>query len=145
VISSETEVVLSPIAEGLFIQEDNGVVRLLASRCVSCESLTFPTQPTCPRCFAVEVKTVPLSSRGRLWSWTVQSFRPTSPPYEGPAEFEPFGVGYLEIDGLCVEGRLDLPPDGQPQIGASMETYAARFEGAVPALTYAFRSSGGDA
>jgi uncharacterized OB-fold protein len=143
-MSSETEVALSPIADRLFLLDEKGVVRLLASRCLSCGSLTFPVQPTCARCFSVDVDTVPLSSRGRLWSWTVQTFRPPSPPYEGPAEFEPFGVGYLEIDGLCVEGRLDLPRDGQPRIGAAMETYAARFDGAVPALTYAFRSVGGD-
>ena len=26
---------------------------------------------------------------------TVQGFRPKSPPYEGPVEFEPYPVGYV--------------------------------------------------
>ena len=49
-----------------------------------------------------------LARRGTLWTWTVQRFRPKSPPYAGrPEEFEPYGVGYVELPGeVRVEARL---------------------------------------
>ena len=51
-----------------------------------------------------------LKRRGTLWSFTSQSFRPPSPPYDGNDDartFEPYLVGYVELDGeLLVEGRL---------------------------------------
>jgi hypothetical protein len=34
---------------------------------------------------------------GPLWTYTVQSFPPKSPPYTGA--FEPYGVGYVERAG----------------------------------------------
>ena len=50
---------------------------------------------------------VALPTRGTLWSFTVQRFRPKSPPYAGPEEFEPYAVGYVELgDTIIVESRL---------------------------------------
>jgi uncharacterized OB-fold protein len=46
-----------------------------------------------------------LPRRGTLWSWTVQRSRP-KPPYQGPDEFEPFAVGYIDLGPLRVEARL---------------------------------------
>jgi len=42
---------------------------------------------------------VPLSRKGKLWSWTVQRFRP-KPPYDGrgdEGDFTPYAVGYIEL------------------------------------------------
>jgi hypothetical protein len=51
---------------------------------------------------------VPLKRCGTIWSWTVQRFAPKSPPYAGPAPFEPFALGYVELaDELIVETRFD--------------------------------------
>ena len=36
-------------------------------------------------------------AKARLWSWTVQRFRPKSPPYAGPVAFEPYAVGYVDL------------------------------------------------
>jgi uncharacterized OB-fold protein len=48
-----------------------------------------------------------LPPRGTLWSFTVQRFRPKTPPYAGPEAFEPYAVGYVELPGaLIVESRL---------------------------------------
>ena len=38
-------------------------------------------------------------AQGTLWTWTVQGFRPKSPPYEGTDEFVPYPVGYVELAG----------------------------------------------
>ena len=49
-----------------------------------------------------------LSSHGTIWSWTVQRFAPKSPPYAGPADFEPFALGYVELaEQVIVESRFD--------------------------------------
>jgi uncharacterized OB-fold protein len=83
-----------------------------------------------------------LSRQGTLWTWTVQGFRPKSPPYTGPVDFEPFPVGYVELPGeVKVETRLvDVTPS-ELRIGMPMELAIVPFEqesgGAV--LTFAFR------
>ena len=54
-----------------------------------------------------------LAREGTLWTWTVQGFRPKSPPYEGPVEFEPYPVGYVELPGeVKVETRAGGCPTG---------------------------------
>lgn len=51
---------------------------------------------------------VALARHGTIWSWTVQRFPPKSPPYKGPAAFEPFALGYVELPGQAiVETRFD--------------------------------------
>lgn len=87
-----------------------------------------------------------LGRTGRLWSWTVQRFRPKTPPYAGPPEteaFEPYAVGYVEIPGeLIVEGRLVVDDFARLRLGLEMEAMAEPFavapDGKVT-MTYAFR------
>jgi uncharacterized protein len=55
-----------------------------------------------------------LPQRGQLWSFTVQRFRPKSPPYAGPEAFEPYAVGYIDLGALIVESRLT---------GAALDAY----------------------
>lgn len=50
---------------------------------------------------------VPLQREGTLWSYTVQRFRPKSPPYSGPEAFRPWAIGYVELPGeTIVEARI---------------------------------------
>ena len=53
----------------------------------------LPSQASCPRCTGTDVSERLLAREGTLWTWTVQGFRPKSPPYAGPAEFEPYPSG----------------------------------------------------
>lgn len=49
----------------------------------------------------------PLRRDGRLWSYTIQRFRPRTPPYEEPEKFAPWALGYVEmVEELIVEARL---------------------------------------
>ena len=42
-----------------------------------------------------------------MWSYTIQRFRPKSPPYEGPEDFRPWALGYVALPGeTIVEARL---------------------------------------
>ena len=75
-----------------------------------------------------------LARRGTLWSWTIQRFRPKSPPYTGPEEFEPYGVGYVELPGeVRVEARLTEADPDKLRIGMEMELTL------LPGTTFAFR------
>jgi len=90
-----------PIASNLIEQTADGL-RLIASRDRSSGRIVFPSVEDSDR-----FDRMLLPPRGRLWSWTVQRFRPKSPPYAGPEAFEPYAVGYVELDGaLIVEARL---------------------------------------
>ena len=134
-----------PVAEGLFTWPDDEP-RLIGSRCEACGVVTFPEQDSCPACTSTDVARYLLSRTGTLWTWTVQGFRPKSPPYEGPLEFEPYPVGYVELRGeVKVETLLvDAPPE-QLRIGMEMELTIVPFASSVsdePMVTYAFRPVG---
>ena len=94
--------------------------RLIAGRRSGDSLLAFPL-PRDGHC-----ERVTLSSRGILWSWTVQRFRPKSPPDRASqgATFRPYCVGYVEFpEGVIVEGRIDVSPDAASlRIGQTMET-----------------------
>ncbi|AYF75472.1 DNA-binding protein [Nocardia yunnanensis] len=83
-------------------------IALRGSRCARCGETDFPPQAACRRCGATETHTVRLPDRGVLWSWTIQRFPPPSPPYvPRSGEFEPFGLGYVELPGeVIVEALL---------------------------------------
>jgi uncharacterized OB-fold protein len=107
---------------------------LLGSECRECGTVTFPRQSACPRCTSTDVTERRLARRGTLWSWTIQRFRPKSPPYTGPEAFEPYGVGYVELPGeVRVEARLTESDPAKLEIGMEMELTL------VPDAPFAFK------
>lgn len=137
-----------PVAEGLFTETDAGPC-LIGSRCGACGTVTFPSQRGCPRCGADAMAETTLSRRGRLFTFTTQGFLPKW-PYSGPgseADYEPFGVGYLELPEVIVEGRLTEADPARLAIGMEMEVVIVPF-GTDPdgteVLTYAFAPVGGE-
>ncbi|WP_371741564.1 Zn-ribbon domain-containing OB-fold protein [Novosphingobium sp. 9U] len=88
------------IAEGLFTDETPA--RLIGGKDRETGRIVFPCPSTATH------DPVPLSREGKLWSYTVQRFRPKSPPYAGPEAFAPWVVAYVELPGeVIVEARLD--------------------------------------
>lgn len=135
----------TPIAEGLFTWPSDQPA-LIGASCGRCGTTTFPAQAACPRCTAEDMQEQPLPREGTLWSFTVQGFRPKSPPYEGPAEFRPFGVGYVELPGqVIVESVLTVDDPTALEIGMPMELVVVPFPtdgGGDPerqVVTFAFR------
>lgn len=91
-----------PLADGVVTQE--AAPRLIGGRHKVSGRIVFPMPQGGE---GVDYEPHPLSSTGTLWSWTVQRFRPKSPPYIGPEAFEPFALGYVELPGeVIVESRL---------------------------------------
>lgn len=116
--------------------------RLIGSECAQCGTVTFPRQRSCPRCTSEDVQARELATRGELWSWTVQCFAPKAPPYlpGGVEEFEPYGVGYIELPGeVRVEARLTESDPDRLRIGLPMELTLIPVPGAPDKLTFAFR------
>jgi uncharacterized OB-fold protein len=132
---------LSPITAGLFTWPSEAP-QLISSKCANCGTVAFPAQASCARCTSTDVAEHLLARTGTLWTWTVQGFRPKSPPYDGPAEFTPFPLGYVELPGeVKVETRLvDVQVAGL-RIGMPMELAIVAFEteSRGPVLTFAFR------
>lgn len=129
------------VADGLF-NVDGDSVTLIAARCVDCDATLFPTQPSCPRCTGERMQPQLLPDRGTLWSYTIQRFRP-KPPYDGPEDFEPYGVGYVRLgERVLVEGRLTENNPARLRIGQAMKVvtdrYTSNAEGA-PVVTFAFQ------
>jgi len=111
------------IAEGLFTWPSDNPA-LLGSRCQVCGIAEFPQKLSCPACGSQDVKVEALPRRGKLWSWTIQSFMPKKPYHtdETPETFKPYGVGYIELPGaVCVESRLAENTADKLKIGMEME------------------------
>jgi uncharacterized protein len=82
----------------------DGVPRLIGARCTACDTHVFPRQAGCPGCGAPTTE-VALPTSGTLWSWTVQRIEP-KPPYQAPAQWQPFALGYVDLGPLRVESPL---------------------------------------
>jgi uncharacterized protein len=131
---------LRPVADGV-IAGTPEAPRLIGSRCRSCGVVAFPRQDSCQACMSLDVDEHLLAREGSLWTWTIQCFPPKSPPYAGSAdEFEPYGVGYVELGGeVRVEGRLTEADPERLAIGMEMEVTLVPAPGRADAVTFAFR------
>ena len=130
-----------PIAPNLFEFSEDGA-RLIGSRCVTCGEVRFPANAFCPQCCTETTESIPLSQRGKLFSFTVQRFRPP-PPYRGPEQFEPYGVGMIELpEGLRVTAVLADQDPGSLSVGMEMELIITKLfedENGQDVLGYKFR------
>ncbi|MDI1296801.1 MAG: OB-fold domain-containing protein [bacterium] len=104
------------IADGLFTP--GAQTCLIGGRDRDTGRIVFPCPANDPRFEAIT-----LPRQGRIWSWTIQRFRPKTPPYIGPEAFEPFAIGYVELpDAVIVETRLTGMAFDAIRIGMAVET-----------------------
>ncbi|MDX2709930.1 zinc ribbon domain-containing protein, partial [Streptomyces sp. PA03-6a] len=81
-----------PVVTGWFTHDtaDEDGFRLLGTRCRGCGAVFFPREDhACrnPACDGAEgdLEEVPLSRRGRVWSYTDARYRPPAPAPRAPA------------------------------------------------------------
>lgn len=129
-----------PIAEHLIAAGQDGP-HLVGGRRKSDGRIVFPLPAgTEGRNF----EPVALAREGTLWSYTVQRFRPKSPPYAGADDdrsFKPFALGYVELPGqVIVETRIATDDPSALKIGMPMQFTTEDFPLASggSAVTYAF-------
>lgn len=136
---------VQPVADDLFELVGDAVV-LLGGRCRSCATVAFPKPSGCARCTGTDIAEHRLTTEGTLWTFTVQSL-PLKPPYNGPADFVPFGVGYVDLGGeVLVEGRLTENDPARLEIGMPVrvvpELYTTDGDG-NEIMTFAFAPAAG--
>lgn len=125
------------IAEGLFTDETPP--RLIGGRHYETGRIVFPCPP------GQDYEPYPLARTGTLWSYTVQRYRPKSPPYEGPEAFAPWPVAYVELPGeTIVEARLTNVAFEDIHIGMALELTQIPLDpdAADPVLIHAFEPAG---
>jgi len=111
----------SAIAQGLFRETPEPT--LIGGRNRDTGRIVFP----CPDDGA-RWEPIDLPRRGTLWSWTIQRFRPKSPPYIGPEDFAPFAIGYIELPGATiVESRIVDADFAELTIGMAMDLTTMSF------------------
>lgn len=111
-----------PAIEGWFTTGDDA--RLLGLRCRPCGTYVFPPRAVvCPNptCTGTELEPVELSSRGTVWSYTVNHYAPPE-PYVASDPFEPYAVAAVELseEQMVVLGQVAGDLDGLA-VGAEAE------------------------
>lgn len=91
----------TPVVPGWFAGEGDDF-RLLGTRCSACASVFFPREDAfCrnPGCPGGELAEIPLSRRGRIWSYTDSRYRPPSPYVSDPElEWQPYALIAVELE-----------------------------------------------
>lgn len=93
----------TPVVAGWFTQDSGEEdFRLLGTRCTACSAVFFPREDSfCrnPACTGGELAEVPLSKRGRVWSYTDGRYRPPAPYVCDPdAQWEPYTLVAVELE-----------------------------------------------
>jgi uncharacterized OB-fold protein len=130
-----------PVADGLFRWTGDGAA-LIGSRCRGCGAHYFPLAFTCrnPRCDDKSVEEVTLGRRGRLYSFTVQAYRP--PALFRMEPWAPYAIGLVEVpEGLRVMAMLTGCDLDDIRIGMALELVAEalyRDDDGCEVLTYKY-------
>ncbi|NXY97584.1 benzoylsuccinyl-CoA thiolase [Streptomyces sp. BR123] len=133
----------APVVDGWFTDTGaEGGFRLLGTRCSACAAVFFPREdaycrnPRCPGDGAPAE--VPLSPRGRVWSYTDGRYRPPAPYVSDPdAPWEPYTLVAVELEA---EGMVVL---GQAAPGVTVADLAVGME--VEVVGGVLAGTGGDA
>ncbi len=97
--SPQSRKAVKPAIEGWFTLDEQAP-RLLGTRCKACGNYFFPKESSfCrnPGCGGTEFEEVPLSPRGKLWSYTNNCYAPP-PPYVVTEPFEPYALAAVELE-----------------------------------------------
>jgi uncharacterized OB-fold protein len=103
-----------PIMDGIFVDTAEGA-RLQGNRCSKCGQTFFPRVNLCLECCSDEMEEVPLSNRGKLFSYSVIGM----PSVHFKA---PYAVGYVDLpEGVRVFTPLSLDQGDSFSVGLEME------------------------
>jgi uncharacterized OB-fold protein len=112
-----------PVLEGAFTLPPEDA-QLIASRCSSCQTHTFPRSFACPdpTCRDGKMEDTTLSRRGKLASWTVVHY-PPPPPHVPEEPFEPFGIAEVSFpEGIQIVGPMTKVDLSDLKLGMELET-----------------------
>ena len=131
-----------PIIDGLFTWPSDNP-QLIATHCTSCNTYYFPNKRSCnnPNCKDKKVEEALLSTRGKLWTYTLMQY-PPAPPFKSNKE-PPYPVGVIELpEGIMILSLLTDSEADKLEIGMDMELVIEtlyRNEDGAAILTWKFR------
>jgi len=110
----------TPVVAGWF--RDGASPALLGTRCRECGTVFFPRESSfCrnPGCAGEAFDEVPLSRRGRVWSYTDARYQPPPPyvPARDPSGACALAAVELEAEGLVVLGQVAAGRGGDDLAG----------------------------
>ena len=110
------------VNERLLRLSDDGAAVLVGGRCPKCDHHFFPRRVICPGCGNDELDAVDLSTRGKLWTYTIVHQAPASALVEAP-----YVIGQVQLPESVLVGGLikDCAPE-QAQIGMDVELVAVK-------------------
>lgn len=111
-----------PIREGLLTTPLASIekVRLVGSKCGKCGEVSLGKRVQCANCGATRLEEMPLSKKGKLWTYTVIRHKPPG-DYKGPDPFAPFGLGLVELpEGIRVLSPIQADPE-KIKVGMELE------------------------
>jgi uncharacterized OB-fold protein len=127
-----------PIREGIFRipSESEGRPHLLGSRCKVCGRVSFPPRKVCSKCFSEEMESIPLSSKGKLYTYTIIGYPP-------PGLAAPYAIGYVDLpEGVRVFSIITDWDKKSLKMGTDVELTIGKFKedkDGNEILTYKFR------
>ena len=97
-----------------FIEREDGWT-LAAGRCGYCEAAAFPRPPVCPDCWSEDIRVLPLSKRGTLYSYTVI--------HPGKArDAAPVALGYVDlVEGVRIFAHLAATTALRPDMAVHLK------------------------
>lgn len=138
----ESDKKIIPIREGLFSMPSKSGEKpyLLGSRCKACAQIAFPPRAVCSNCFSEEMENIPLSTKGKLYTYTIIGFPP-------PGMTAPYAIGYIDLpEGVRIFSILTDWDQESLKVGMDVELVLGKFredkEG-NEVLTYKFRPAQG--
>ncbi len=111
-----------PIREGLLTAPLAAPekVTLMGSKCGKCGEVGLGQRLQCGSCGATRLEGIPLSRKGKLWTYTVIRHKPPG-DYKGPDPFVPFGLGLVELpEGIRVLSPIQADPE-KIKVGMELE------------------------
>lgn len=111
----------TPVVEGLFQSDDSGAA-LVGSQCSGCGTTYFPAGARCrnPTCPDKSLQPLLLGRTGRLYSYTIQTYRP--PPLFRMDPWQPYAIGLVEVpEGLRIMSMLSQIEPEHLEIGLDLE------------------------
>lgn len=133
---------IKKIAEGLFALPGGSLEEghLLGTKCRNCKTVSFPRRMVCPCCLADDTEEVPLSKKGKLYSYSINQMAPEgfeAPYITGKVDF-PENVRVFSVITGCE------PTEDSLQIGMDMEVVfepIRKDEKGNPLVGYKFKPS----
>jgi hypothetical protein len=82
-----------PLVEGRLKILPDGKAHLVGIKCAKCSEIVFPKALLCPSCGAEDVEEVALSTRGKVWTYTIVHVG-----YGSIIQTPPYATAFVELE-----------------------------------------------